>query len=339
MKRFLASVIFLTLSLGNSAPTLANAREEASMTRALVRGLFYNRKFAELEDLINRFRTTDIRSKSGWFRAETFYSTFDNSDFWNLNVSAKLYDESEKIASDWAKIYPGSSAALVVATKIILQRSIYILHDSKSTATDEEKLNQYRIYTITGLQFPDMSEKIASADPEYYATKMRLLNNFDTNPLFFKNIFENARRKFPDYFTLNVMAVHQRFDDGHMPPERIEDIAQSAMALASPSNSLSIYARVYQEAYFLLGYDMFHNSKVQWSLMKSGLDDIARQYPDPINWNTFAYFACLPEDKPATEAALKEVGSDIDMKIWRSPQILASCKAWSAPSPNQSPKL
>lgn len=73
-------------------------------------------------------------------------------------------------------------------------------------------------------------------------------------------------------------------------------------------------AGAYARIYWVLQEDqnLFQQTGANWPLMKRGLEQIARRYPDPLNLNAEALFACEAGDAATYRALVRKLGDDMD---------------------------
>jgi hypothetical protein len=108
-------------------------------------------------------------------------------------------------------------------------------------------------------------------------------------------------------------------------------IAREGLERTRPIEGFAMYARIYWYA-SQTQYDdrLFSESLVDWTAMKSGINEVLNKYPDSWNINNFAKFACLSKDKAKTAELIARITDAPLMAVWRTPSFFQQCKVWAS---------
>jgi hypothetical protein len=113
----------------------------------------------------------------------------------------------------------------------------------------------------------------------------------------------------------------------------LDRFIQEAVARTESQRGLEMYARLYADAAAEeFEHRLFDESAARWPKMKQGFEDLLKRYPDPVNVNRFAYFACLAKDQPTALDLLKQVGAKPIVAEWgdNGTRTYEACKRWAA---------
>jgi hypothetical protein len=74
-------------------------------------------------------------------------------------------------------------------------------------------------------------------------------------------------------------------------------VAQAAASDSADAEAGALYARVYwyMDEVEYRGR-LFKQSRADWPTMRKSFDVMVKRYPDALNLNAYAYFACLAKD-------------------------------------------
>ena len=93
------------------------------------------------------------------------------------------------------------------------------------------------------------------------------------------------------------------------------------------------YARAYTwaaDAEF--SHRLFADSAASWPRMKAGFQQLVLKHPEPVNFNSFARFACQARDKPQLLQLLEGLGDKPILPMWgqNAARTYETCKRWAA---------
>jgi hypothetical protein len=113
----------------------------------------------------------------------------------------------------------------------------------------------------------------------------------------------------------------------------LDRFIQEVVARTESQRGLEMYARLYADAAAEeFEHRLFDESAARWPKMKQGFEDLLKRYPDPVNVNRFAYFACLAKDQPTALDLLEQVGAKPIVAEWgdNGTRSYEACKRWAA---------
>ncbi len=74
----------------------------------------------------------------------------------------------------------------------------------------------------------------------------------------------------------------------------------------------------------------FRAAPVDWPKMRTGFDDLARQFPDSLwNKNAFAFYAWAAQDRPTARRLFAELAGRYAPEIWRDAATFEKAQAWA----------
>ncbi|WP_046658703.1 hypothetical protein [Lysobacter capsici] len=272
--------------------------------------------------LAQRSKTSDGRWKSEILADEA------------LTRLAELGTRSEKIdwsvprslTLKWADSAPNSALARVLYAGILVRQAIHATaYDDDFVSLTQAKRQPERDLLLRQADaYLEAETAVASRDPEYYATRMRiaLLHNDGAK---LERTFDQAMAKFPDYYPLYSLRLGGRAipldEDG------VERLARQAVLRNPASEGRVLYARIYgdyAENNLMDQESLFAMSKVRWTEMKAGFEDLVQRYPDQKNLQTYAKFACFAGDSFKLYTLLHCMQAPL-REVWTRQSLFDAC--------------
>jgi hypothetical protein len=110
--------------------------------------------------------------------------------------------------------------------------------------------------------------------------------------------------------------------------EELDQFARYAAESTERWEGSGLYARIYWyvQAYSP-GVPLEASTKIDWALMKTAMEDVARRYPDPWNVNNFAMFSCTEGDWRETKYFMEKISGPLLSPPWRDAAHFANCRA------------
>lgn len=112
--------------------------------------------------------------------------------------------------------------------------------------------------------------------------------------------------------------------------EALAEFADHAAEHTAKTDGDALYARIFWNLRSQLPDGFITLPVVRWEKIRSGYDDMVRQYPDPWNLNSFARMACLAGDKATAKRVLSRIKDAVEPTGWSSRAEFNRCNAWAA---------
>lgn len=307
----------------------ANEIEQRNAIAADVRALVESRDFAALDALAVRYRNPAERTGSGVWKLESYYTGLADA-ITSRRPSDAFRKKQAAFVDDWITARPNSASARLAAAILLENHAWNIRGRGYARTVREQDWAPFRDYIERARMYLEQHKSIADVDPHWYASMQRIANSQGWPAERFQQLFEEGTGKYPGYYALYFTATVYLLPKWNGSAQSIDDFARRAMRGTAAEEGAGMYTRIYWVAIDSQFRDGFpENSKVDWALMKKGIDDVIAKYPDDWNIQNFAYFSCLAGDKTKAAALLARMGEQPDMEVWDSMERFTQCHSWA----------
>ena len=285
--------------------------------RQETRELYSQNAFATLDELAESYRLTASRTSAGHWHLALFHQALD--DRLNIDGNAPAFWNRERERSlHWIRQNKTSAAAYLSHARYLLAYAKSQNSHSEDSLIRLASNDPFPPLLDKARQYLEQHQTIAARDPHYFkimAEIARLQNRSREDVM---TLVEEAALYFPDYFPIYTEAMIYFLPEWHGSNRAVEKFARRVQKLVREEDRQEIYARLYWAASDA-SYDveLFSRSKVYWPLMKRGLVQILRTYPDQWNINHFAFFACLSGDMHTARHMLARMEGLPNLLAWR----------------------
>ncbi len=293
------------------------------------RVLFSERNFEELSRISDHYRDSGERMSSGLWKLDYFYKGFSAPDRM-FNISQDYWSMMENRALSWAKKQPGSPTPHI-AYAIILQDQAWRVRGTRyaNTVTQEQRIKFHKLIAKARAYLLRHRE-VGSKDPHWYANMLDIAKVEAWPKKDFEALFSEAIQAGPYYYGSYFSGGGYYHPSWHGTVQELEDFARKAIEYTEDQEGKGIYARIYWSAnHGSLWMVAFTKSRVSWSLMKEGIDDVLSRYPDQWNIQNFAHFSCQAMDKEKTKELINRIDDAIIESAWTQVFSYEKCKGWA----------
>lgn len=156
--------------------------------------------------------------------------------------------------------------------------------------------------------------------PIWYQMRLGIARDAGWDQDRYKELFEEARRQYPWYIPLYLLASDYLSPKWGGSYEAVDAFARQTVKMP-PGDDYSLYARIYWSltGNSELDFDVFHDSQANWGDVKKGFEALMRRYPKSLwNLNAFASFACRAQDRETYGKLRAQMGRTIFPNAWPS---------------------
>lgn len=301
--------------------------ERRAVFDTVVRDL-QNANFTHLETLAEQYRAGQERSPSGVWKLSALdagvRSMFDPS-----NRDPEYWAYLDSYLGDWLKQYPNSPTAHLARASMLIHRAWSYRGTGPTESVKEEDWPPFNEYIEQARTALEQTRQIASRDPHWYVTMAVVAKSQHWPDDTFREMLEEGLSRYPDYYPIYYSAVDFYSPKWNGSADAIEQFATEAVERTRDSEGNGLYALLYWHA-SQIQYDdrLLMDSRVNWPLMKKGIDDVLDRYPDQWNINNFARISCLAGDKGKANELLGRIESPIE-EAWDNLDELSRCRRWA----------
>lgn len=329
--RLLIAPWIVAISIGLVVPAAAycdELSERASIKDEVVTSM-RKEEFSKLELLSDTYRSSQARTSSGLWKLTLFY------DGISLGFDLHRKDDgfwlaSEKFAKKWVEHYPRSATARLAYARMLLNRGWSYRGPGLANTVEPQDWKPFHEFTQKARSYLETYKAIASGDPYWYNIMAVIAYQQSWPEAEFSKLIHEGLARFPSFYQIYFEAMNYYAPKWGGDAALIEKFAREALERTKSTEGFGMYARIYWSAsQFQYRERLFIDSKVDWSVMKQGIDDVLRKYPDGWNINNFAKFACLAQDKAKTAELINRIDTSPPVQAWGSMSIFQACRNWA----------
>lgn len=302
-----AALLLLLAAPATAVPEL----EEREAIVDEVSRLYYQRDFAALSKLAQRYRSQGSRTESGLWKLTLFYSGI-NRIAMDTRTSERLWQSTGKAADDWAAAAPQDPTPWVAQAKFHISRAWQYRGGDWARNVPEQNMAAFHQELQQAESLLLRHKDIASKDPEWYRCMLIVANGLDWDRARFASLMDEATQRHPYYYEIYFVALEYLTPRWHGSHKDIDDFISFAVSRTRAREGNGLYARIYWLASQIeYGDRLAIDSLMDWQRMKPGINDVLARYPDQWNINNFARFACLAGDRDMTRTLVMKMETHI----------------------------
>lgn len=326
-----AAVFHLALS-GNalSGNAFSNELAERAAVKSVVVTLLRGEQFSKLEALSAKYRTSKSRTSSGIWRLSLFYAGVASAFTFERNKQ-EFWLKAERSAKKWVAAYPDSATARLAYARMLINRGWSYRGTGYAHTVKRQDWKPFHDYVQQARVYLEKHRQVASNDPYWYELMARIGYTQGWPDSEFSKLISEALQREPLFYQTYFAAIDYYTPKWRGSAAAIEKFARKTLEQTKAAEGYGMYARVYwyaSQTHF--GDKLFSESLVDWPMMKRGIDDVLKKYPDRWNINNFARFACLAKDRAKTSELFARIGNSPLPAAWRSRLLYQHCKAWAS---------
>jgi hypothetical protein len=326
MNRWKLAIAFLSciFIFGPSISCGDELADDASMESAVTAAI-RNGDFERLEELSSHYRTTEARTSSGLWKLSLFDARLRAA----LDIpkrDGQRWTSMITLVEEWVKRHPGSAGARLGYAQMLLSRAWSYRGNGYATTVAKEDWKPFREFTQRARRYLEKTKNVAARDPRWYEIMIAVATYQSWPKEQFDALLKEALDRYPDFYQIYFASIIYLSPKWGGDASSIEQFAREAVERTRKTEGDGMYARIYWYAsQTQFGDELFLDSKVDWTLMKKGIDDVLAKYPDAWNTNNFARFACLRGDKEKTAELIERIGPEPLMQVWQTRRNYDRC--------------
>jgi hypothetical protein len=322
--------VFLLGWMAASVNAQAVAYTPTQITQ-IVTTSFQKDDFATLDKMATQFRTTKSRSSSGSWNLAIFYSNFRDAMYEGRRQNSDAqWQQIEGRIARWAATAPNSASAPIFLAWAQLRHGWSFRGNGSANTVTKEGWTQFSRYVSMSADTLEKHKRVSSVDPEWYVMMLTLAKHRKLKDGEYALLYEEALKAEPlyhDTYKVVAQAVSPRWGGS---VAQVSALAADAVKRTNAAEGRALYARIFwsvsDDDSGILGQIV---STGGWALMKSGFEDMIKQYPDAWNKNAYARFACQSGDVDLFIQLARQLGGKPEPDAWPG-NIFKQCKDYAA---------
>ncbi len=291
--------------------------------------LLKERRFDELEKLVNGYRRNNTRTRGGVPALYFFYPGISGSGSKDLFVSTIPDKERFLLLQEWMKLTPASATPKIAIAKYWIAQAWTTRGGGYASTVSDA---QWKV-------FHDLVEKAATylvnvnpkIDPMIYYQKIEIAKDESAPREILDSLYSKAISTFPDYYEYYIQRSDVLQEKWFGKPGEFAKYASSLPEIRDQDIGVIAYSFVI--VHLLTSCDcnsntIFRSMGLSWKSTKQGFDARLKKYGlRNRDWNEMTLLAALAGHAADAKVALEHI-SEWDPPIWRSRQEFDRAVAW-----------
>lgn len=310
-------LVVVALSLLGSCVSAAATGPDGPTVYKQSQADFLAGRFDLLEAAADAYRTKQSVSPSGNRLLASFYDGLTATFTLYGAADANAIERHEAQVRAWLAAYPNSRAANIMTAIVEIERGWLIRGPSMASGVSAPQWRGFHTQLARASAKLSEIRDLASDDPQWHATVLRLALEGGVNDRAFDAIAKDALDRDPGYGPSHSEILRQKLPewggDWRAYDRAIDDFA----ARTAASTGQAVYAQSYWDlSKTRFKANIFEKSLATWPRMKQGFEDMVARYPSDANLNAFGSYACLASDFETLRPLLERFAGQMRKELW-----------------------
>lgn len=275
------------------------------------RQLYNNRRFAELETLADRLRSSKEQFRSGAWKLVHAYNSLDCRD----EEPENMWQLHETIYQEWETAFPQSATARVSHAQFMVEYAWHARGSDYADKVTEEGWRLFRERLATARKILDESKSLSPC-PVWWSVRLKVALGQGEDRPDYEALFQEAKRAEPRFFYHDLSLAYYLLPRWHGKPGDWEAAAEKEIERPDGLGYESYTRVVIEQA----GYydDVFKETNASWRKTKKGFDDMRDRYSDSEQiLNVYCRLACFAGDREQARKLFALIGDTPTSGCWR----------------------
>lgn len=307
--------VLLALVLGATAAVADETAIRSELKLEAAR-LLEQGDIAGYDQRATELRRTKQKTPAGIWELSLFYKGPDN---WPAKQPlAPIWARIEAQTEAYLQQHPDSPSAVVAHARILVTHAWVYRGGDWGRNLSSAQRDGFASYLERARSVLDGHREVGSRDPEWYSLRIQVMNGQDADRESILALAGRALDLEPTYQPVAYVTSNALLPKWGGSVQSLNRFVALAIEKSSGEQGHQAYARIM----FNIArgdakpWAALHDLRVQWPVLRSSLDEIARAYPDPWNWNATRAMACLMGSQADFDAALSRSTPDPVSVAW-----------------------
>lgn len=279
-----------------------------------LQGMFQQRRYAELDQVLQALCTGGTRLPDGQPELMVFESSFISLfDAW------KDWERFGAALRAWRTASPDSPAQALIETTYWQRYAWHGRGGGYANKVPAEAWELFRERLQQASNRLEASKAVAGNCPLWHSMNLEVLIDSGAPRARLDAAYAEAVKAFPASQQVHFAMSRAMEAKWGGAPGEFERFARRAVDLSRRDEGSAIYARLFwfADCDCERGMTFGHPGDPDWKLMKAGFEELLQRYPDQVhNRNRFASYACRANDSATYAKLRKELGDNIIDEQW-----------------------
>ncbi|MFL6657786.1 MAG: hypothetical protein ACJ8GW_06935 [Massilia sp.] len=319
----------LAFSLSGAAFACPNAAHKERVVRdpSSVAGMLYAGNFKALDAAVIHHRRADATMPDGRPTLPGFYVELTHTADGNCEASLDEapWKELRARLEQWRSHTRDRSAPALALAILDVSEGWKARGGGFAGTVSEEGNARFQARVARGRAALEKLRAVAKIDPSWYDAMLDvgLAQGWDKEH--YALLLDQAIGAYPYYFPLYFTATRYYTEKWHGSPGDMDALIEKAVAATRARQGQTMYARLH----WLLDDQSSFPKNVDWPRMKTGFDDMLKDFPDNWNRNNYAHFACYANDAVAFKSQADYVKTNYIPAVWGNRRSFDICQQFA----------
>lgn len=239
------------------------------------------------------------------------------------SLDTAIWDQRRALLRKWQSASRDPSAAGIALATLDASQAWSARGGGNASSVTEEGRRQFRTGMASSRQRLEQLAASATIDPQWHQAMLDVALGQGWDSEQFDTQFRKATAAFPTNLSYYFSKGSYYAPKWHGSRAQFNAFVDETVRATSSTMGQTMYARLHWSQH---RYDMFTSGQADWERMKTGFEDMLKDFPDAWNRNNFARFACLANDRKTASAQIALIGSGYMEEAWRGRRDFEACR-------------
>jgi hypothetical protein len=285
-------------------------------------GLLMSRAYDRLDQAADEARAKDLALSDGQPLLAAIYAGVVGCGCGN-QLNDELWQVRKQRLEEWAKRKPESTTARLALAGFPVKYAWMARGGGYANTVSPEGWELFRARLEEGRKSLLAVNGKARQDAGWYDMMLDVALSQGWPREKYDALFSEAVEKYPYYTPLYFSRMNFYSKRWYGSVEESQRVADEAVARTRGRWGEILYARL---NWAMSDDMMFATGRTDWPRMKSGFEQLVKDYPDPWNIQNFAKFACVASDVKTLQTLLPKISGGPIVAAWdNNPQRYQHC--------------
>jgi hypothetical protein len=284
------------------------------------------RDFAGVDRLAKTYLERRERTPSGVFKAAYIHYTIE--DFLQDGGRAPCGEQKRPYVEDWIMAAPRSPSAIVAYAQYYVLQGLCARGFETADKVDPDALAIFKANVQIAAEALQANKAAGAQDPQWYALMQEVAAYQRWDEPKFEALHAEAVSKFGWDYQIYLRAGRYYLPRWGGSLEAFDQFARRSAERTRATDGAGLYVRIYWNAMQEgeLYHDLKHYSRADLDLLQTSMRDVAARYPEPWNYNNFAWILCRNEMFGEAKTYLEKITDPPSDPPWPTPAMFEACK-------------
>lgn len=319
------AAIVLCLLGGNAAAQSSSPRPMQRATDDHL-ALLMSRAYDKLDQAADEARTKHVAMSDGQPLLTAIYAGVIGCGCGN-QLNEELWQVRKQRLDEWTKRKPGSVTARLAVAAFPVKHAWMARGGGYASTVSPEGWKLFRERMEEGRKALEALDAGTRQDAGWYELMLDVGLSQGWPREKFDAVFFEGVSKYPYYTPLYFARMSFYSPRWYGSVDEGKRVVEDAVERTRSRWGETMYARL---NWAMMDFSMFQTGQADWPRMKTGFEQMTKEFPDAWNVNSFAKFACIARDPQTLMALAAKIGDTPVVQAWENDvNVYQRCRLWA----------